>query len=623
MPNYSLQINSRFRPFSFQEMIAPWQLYGQAYKELADSYTSLGVQAGDVASMLNKELDEEAYNQYENYMQGIKDSANILASEGLTPTLRNNAYSLTNRYAQEIRPIQRAAERRQLLAEEQRKLGPGYAFEYDASTTGLDKFMDNPTFTPKQINLADVRQRSAAEFGTLSKQLRSFKENPDMYRKGFDSTVLAEYGYSPEDAARIAESIRRGEVSPEDAAASAIYNSIYGSTGVDSWANNLNEGQQAVRNAIAEGVVGAIGQMTPQIVTDKVAQENYRYQHELDLLQRKAAQDKKDKDDEKKQAAIEAGKAMLNPLPLRNQREISDNNKQLEKWVKKGYITINKDTDRYEITDKGRANMYAESPYVYEGQTGQSYGSSHQFRNGHYKRAVTDFGNFLHNVYGEDLASFNPVTGKNTLKQFDNSKLNDFVSYNKADSYDTQHTTEFDIQLDDAYGKDVLTQANTALRGDKFDVVEWTGNGWKRTDSKSLSDFGKGAKVTNERIKYNPVTNKNESTLIIQNDDGEVFRVAMPPGINTTQEYNRATAFYNADIYRRIVENGYQPKVTTDSNGKLVLDLSNGLQFTDEQLSPADLLFFMNAQDNAYINLNNYGMGIVHPSKTKTFEYGK
>jgi hypothetical protein len=288
MPNYSLQINSRFRPFSFQEMVAPWQLYGQAYKELADSYTSLGVQAGDVASMLNKELDKEAYNQYENYMQGIRDNANILASEGLNPTLRNNVYNLTNRYAQEIRPIQKAAERRQLLAEEQRKLGPGYAFEYDASTTGLDKFMNNPTFTPKQINLADVRQRSAAEFGTLAKQLRSFKENPNMYRKGFDSTVLAEYGYSPEDAARVAESIRRGEVSPEDAAASAIYNSIYGSTGVDSWSNNLNVGQQAVRNAIAEGVVGAIGQMTPQIVTDDLARENYKYGQQLNLLKEKA-----------------------------------------------------------------------------------------------------------------------------------------------------------------------------------------------------------------------------------------------------------------------------------------------------------------------------------------------
>lgn len=299
MANYNLVINSRFRPFSFQEMLAPWQLYREAYKETEDAYGALGAQAGTVESMLNKDLDTEAYAQYQGYMKGIEDAANTLAMQGLNPTLRTSINKYRTDYMNNIMPIQQAAERRKALAEEQRKLGPNYAFEYDASTTGLDKFMNNPTFTPKQINLAEIRQRSAAEFGTLAKQLRNFKENPNMYRKGFDSTVLAEYGYSPEDAARVAESIRRGEVSPEDAAASAIYNSIYGSTGVDSWSNNLNTGQQAVRNAIAEGVVGAIGQMAPQIVTDKLAYENYqqqnrialenlRYQHELDNLREKA-----------------------------------------------------------------------------------------------------------------------------------------------------------------------------------------------------------------------------------------------------------------------------------------------------------------------------------------------
>lgn len=299
MANYNLVVNSRFKPFSLQELWMPAMEATKAHQALEEAYTNLGMQAGTVEAMLNKELDRDAYNQYQGYMQGLKESADMLATQGLNPSLRGSLGNLRTRYSQEIVPIQAAAQRRERLAEEQRKLGPGYAFEYDASTTGLDKFMNNPTFTPKQINLAEIRQRSAAEFGTLAKQLRSFKENPNMYRKGFDSTVLAEYGYSPEDAARVAESIRRGEVSPEDAAASAIYNSIYGSTGVDSWSNNLNIGQQAVRNAIAEGVVGAIGQMAPQIVTDKLAYENYqqqnrvtlenlRYQHELDKLREKA-----------------------------------------------------------------------------------------------------------------------------------------------------------------------------------------------------------------------------------------------------------------------------------------------------------------------------------------------
>lgn len=302
MPNYGLVINSRFRPFSYAEMLAPVQQQTEAHQALEEAYGALGTQAGIIESMLNRELDRDAYNQYQGYMKGLQDQADILAKEGLSPSVRNSLMNMRQRYGQEIIPIQKAAERREKLAEEQMKLGPNYTFEYDASTTGLDKFMNNPTFTPKQVNLAEIRQRSAAEFGTLAKQLRNFKENPNMYKNGFDSTVLAEYGYSPEDAARVAESIRKGEVSSEDAAVSAIYNSIYGSTGVDSWSNNLGIGQQAVRNAIAEGVVGAIGQMTPQIVTDRKAMEDYKYEHQLDILRRK-------------NKGLEFKKSMLKPLP--------------------------------------------------------------------------------------------------------------------------------------------------------------------------------------------------------------------------------------------------------------------------------------------------------------------
>lgn len=291
MANYSLVVNSRFKPFSFQEMLAPWQIYGQAYKELEDAYSTLGLQAGVTEAMLNKELDENPYNMYNEYMQNLKNYSDILATQGLNSSLRKSLLDMKTRYSKEIVPIQKAAERREKLVEEQKKLGPGYMFEYDASTTGLDKFMNNPAFSPKQINIAEIRQRSAAEFGTLAKQLRSFKENPNMYRKGFDNTVLAEYGYSPEDAARVAESIRNGSISPEDAAAAAIYNSIYNSTNIDSWSNNLSEGQQAVRDAIAEGVVGAIGQMTPQIVTDKKAYDNFKYQQELESYKKKAEQE--------------------------------------------------------------------------------------------------------------------------------------------------------------------------------------------------------------------------------------------------------------------------------------------------------------------------------------------
>ena len=57
MANYSLVINSRFRPFSYQEMLAPTLQSTQAHQALEDAYNELGMQAGTVEAMLNKVLD--------------------------------------------------------------------------------------------------------------------------------------------------------------------------------------------------------------------------------------------------------------------------------------------------------------------------------------------------------------------------------------------------------------------------------------------------------------------------------------------------------------------------------------------------------------------------------------
>lgn len=278
MPNYSLQINSKFRPFSFQERLAPWQLYGQAYKELAESYNTLGVQAGDIASMLNRELDKEAYEQYQGYMQGLKENADALASNGLSPTLKNNIYNMSNRYSQEIRPIQRAAERRQLLAEEQRKLGDSMIFDFDAATTGLDKFMNNPTLNYRGINRENLLRRSQAQFGQFAKELRSFQKDPSMYSDEFHNTLVSQYGFTPEEATQLTAEIASGNITSNDAVA-RVANNLYNSTRVGEW--NSPSASDAVWATIAEGAVAGIGQMTPEIIKDEKKLADYKYAKDL------------------------------------------------------------------------------------------------------------------------------------------------------------------------------------------------------------------------------------------------------------------------------------------------------------------------------------------------------
>lgn len=334
MPNYSLQINSRFRPFSFQEMASPWQMYGQAYKELADSYTSLGVQAGDIASMLNKELDKEAYNQYENYMQGIRDSASALASEGMSPTLRNNAYSLTNRYAQEIRPIQKAAERRQLLAEEQRKLGNNYIFDFDAATTGLDRFINNPTINYRRIDRMELLKEAQDQFSQFQNDLVSFNVDPSLYKDAFHNTLVSKYGFTPEEAASLSAQVASGNVANvENEAVRRIADNLYNSTNVSSW--NNDEASNRVWSTIAEGIKAGVGKTTPQVIEDIKKHEDYKYQKELDTykkkLQAKAAAEGSGNRD-MTQSIYRYGSA--SQYMTKHQRELADNIQELQGLVK-------------------------------------------------------------------------------------------------------------------------------------------------------------------------------------------------------------------------------------------------------------------------------------------------
>lgn len=284
MPNYSLQINSRFRPFSFQEMLAPWQLYGQAYKEVEDAYSALGMQAGTVETMLNRELDKDAYNQYQGYMQGLQDQAAIIAKEGLSPEVRNTLLNMRKRYSQEIIPIQKAAERREKLAEEQRKLGNSMIFDIDAANTGLNAFMENPSLNYRSIDRKDLYSRAVNDFGQLANDLASYGKGKPVDK--FTNTFITDYGITRTQAAEFADAIRNGNIDNTNHVLRAIYNNLYNSTGVNGW--NNADAEREVQNTILEGVAAAIGKSTVSPMTNQEAIENARYQRELDLLKERA-----------------------------------------------------------------------------------------------------------------------------------------------------------------------------------------------------------------------------------------------------------------------------------------------------------------------------------------------
>lgn len=162
MANYSLVVNSKFQPFSFDRYLQPYQIYGQNYKEIEEQYTDLSTKAGIWDGLANEQIDPYTYKMYKTYANDLENQASQLASEGLNAVSRKNMLNMRARYSKEIIPIEQAYNRRSKLAEEQRKLraaNPSIMFDRDFSSISLDDLLDNPELSYTSVSGDDLYKK--------------------------------------------------------------------------------------------------------------------------------------------------------------------------------------------------------------------------------------------------------------------------------------------------------------------------------------------------------------------------------------------------------------------------------------------------------------------------------
>lgn len=162
MANYSLVVNSKFQPFSFDRYLQPYQIYGQNYKEIEEQYTDLSTKAGIWDGLANKQTDPHTYKMYKAYANDLENQASQLASEGLNAVSRKNMLNMRTRYSKEIIPIERAYNQKSKLAEEQRKLraaNPSIMFDRDFSSISLDDLLDNPELSYTLVSGDDLYKK--------------------------------------------------------------------------------------------------------------------------------------------------------------------------------------------------------------------------------------------------------------------------------------------------------------------------------------------------------------------------------------------------------------------------------------------------------------------------------
>lgn len=262
MANYSLVINSQFKPFSYQEMLAPTLMATQAHQELENQYGELATKASVWEEMANEQTDPYAYKMYKNYANDLEEQAGQLAREGLNAASRRDMLNMRARYSKEITPIEQAYALRQKQAEQQQQVllqDPTLMLSRRASTTSLDDYIRNPqldyeTYSGKLLTAQAAQAASALakEMQEKPRKWRSILHDSyyeTMMQKGFSSEAVLQ---AIQDNPNAAKELTR------------IIGDTLNSSGIKNWGDQATIDRAT--DYIKQGLWSAVGETQYQIL---------------------------------------------------------------------------------------------------------------------------------------------------------------------------------------------------------------------------------------------------------------------------------------------------------------------------------------------------------------------
>lgn len=256
MANYSLVANTAYKARSFEDLIRPYALYTQEYRDQEGAIADLAAKADVWKSMANAQTDPMAYARISNYADALRNQANVMASRGLDSSSRQAMLNLKRRYSSEITPVEQAFKTRQLQAAEQqqaRMKDPTLMMSRRADATSLDDYIDNPTLGYDAYSGALLTQQVGTAAAKLATELREYGNGKRL--DAFTKTWLQKHGYS---ASEVAFAINN----PNDPRANNVLNTIVSNvmadSGMDKWADNRTLSQ--AYNYARQGLWQAVGQ---------------------------------------------------------------------------------------------------------------------------------------------------------------------------------------------------------------------------------------------------------------------------------------------------------------------------------------------------------------------------
>ena len=553
MANYNLVVNSKFQPFSFERYIQPYQMYGEAYKEIENQYGELATKANVWDEMANEQTDPYAYKMYKTYSNDLEEQAGQLAREGLTPASRQNMLRMKQRYSSDIVPIEQAYQRRQELVDEQRKLlaqDNTLMFDKNASMLSLDDLIKNPQLTYQSYSGATLAKQVGTAAQNLVKQMR---ENP----RKWSSILHGQYfetrmrkGYTPEEIILASSNDPNAPKELRNIIEDAI-----GSSNIASWGDKdtLNRAYEYAK----QGLWNAVGETQYQTL------QNQSYLNPLQELQKR-------KLEREPEPNTIVSNLAINPLNIYSSRELNEDEKNYNDNIKKYSKYFYEEDGQWKMTDEGWKE--------YNRKISGTSGDIKQTPEG--TTILTNVRPSYSNSPFKDFMDSIGDVQRNTAGDVWNKYVDDSPAAKTA-KYDATMVTEYDYSIAGSQQDDMKDAIMTANRGLSLKEVDYDSksNKFKETGKElTMKDLkSDNYKVTATR--FSPYGN----TVMVQDNNGNVRRFKMPAGINITNEQNRDRAMIAANQWQQVVNTGQY----TDARGNVHQATPDEITYAQQQYAQA------------------------------------
>lgn len=297
MANYSIVSNAKFTPFSFNEMVAPFQMYGEYYAQQEQLASKLAEEAALWGQKANATTDPVTYEKYRSFEEDLNRQADRLLRQGMSPGLRSDLQKMKTRYATDINPIKDAYTWKvQQIQNQAEGKAKGIVYEGDAATTSLDDYINNPTliYNSADSNAGFTRIATAAQ--AISKGLSEAKINGNLDK--YTKKLLIRNGYNVSDvtsAVSLAmsdlEGVLNGTISMDSPAGNIVKELLQNesrASGIVNWENAGS--RQEYLSKVSPALYNLVGQTQVTPIDDFASRSKTTHDYNILAIQEQGNQ---------------------------------------------------------------------------------------------------------------------------------------------------------------------------------------------------------------------------------------------------------------------------------------------------------------------------------------------